>query len=71
MAASVRFWSKSTHDFRIQVPEPIRPFALSYLAASGMFDRIVIERSDGVVIEAAGADLIRCADQVCVAQKAD
>ena len=71
MVASVSFWNKSTQNFRIQVPEPIRPFALSYLAASGMFDRIVIERSDGVVIEAAGADLIRCADMVGVKEQGE
>ncbi len=58
--------NKDITNFTIKVREPLRPYALAYLAASGLFDVIALRnRPDSIpdaVIE--GADLIRCADQV-------
>jgi hypothetical protein len=69
--ASLYIWTNALVGYRMEVKEPIRPFALSYLAASGMFDKLVIERSDGVRIEVQGADLLRCADQVAPVKAED
>ena len=62
----LRVWTKDLVDFQMKVEEPMRPFALSYLAASGIFDKIILAdpagREEGIVIE--GAKLLRLADQV-------
>ncbi len=62
----LRLWTKDLFDLQVRVEEPMRPFALSYLAASGIFDKIIVVDPDGVegnvVID--GAKLIRLADQV-------
>lgn len=60
---SIYLWAKGVSGYRMEVKEPVRPFALSHLAATGMFDRIVLEHA-GIKVEVEGADLIRYADQV-------
>lgn len=62
----LRVWTKDLVDLQLRVEEPMRPFALSYLAASGIFDKIIVVDPTGVdgnvVID--GAKLLRLADQV-------
>lgn len=69
MAAFLVFSTKDLVGYRMRIDEPIRPFAMNYLAASGLFDRIAIETSDHVVTTLEGADLIKAADVVGVLKK--
>lgn len=69
MAAFLTFSAKGCVGYRLRIDEPIRPFALNYLAASGIFDRVAIETSDGVVTSVEGADLLKAADVVGVLRK--
>lgn len=69
MAAFLVFSTKDLVGYRLRIDEPIRPFALNYLAASGVFDRVAIETSDGVVVKLEGADLLKAADVVGVLEK--
>lgn len=51
----------------IQVEMPLRPFAMNYLAASGLFDKIaLVDKSAGFEIRLEGADLLKAADVVGV-----
>lgn len=69
MAAYLVFTTRNLVGYRMLIDEPIRPFALNYLAASGIFDRVSIETSDGVVVKLEGSDLLRAADVVGVLQR--
>lgn len=66
MAAFLVFTTKDLVGYRMRIDEPIRPYALNHLAASGIFDRVSIETSDGVVWKLEGADLLKAADVVGV-----
>jgi len=66
MAAFIVFSTKDVVGYRMRIEEPIRPFALNYLAASGVFDRLSLTTSDGTVTTLEGADILRGADVVMV-----
>lgn len=69
MAAFLVFSTKDLVGYRLRIDEPIRPFAMNYLAASGIFERITIETSDGVVMKLEGSDLLKAADVVGFLEK--
>lgn len=70
MTAFLVFSTKELVGYRLRIDTPIRPFALNYLAASGIFDRVAIEDSDGgIVTRLEGADLLKAADVVGVLKK--
>jgi hypothetical protein len=60
------FSTKELMGYRLKIEEPIRPFALNYLAASGLFDKISIVTDSGIVMTVEGADLLHAADVVGV-----
>lgn len=60
------FSTKDLVGYRLRVEQPIRPFALNYLAASGLFDRLCLETDSGVLVTLEGADLLKAADVVGV-----
>jgi len=69
MPAYLVFSNKDVVGYRLRIDEPIRPFALNYLAASGIFDRVAIEYESGLVVKLEGADLLKAADVVGVLPK--
>jgi len=69
MAAFLVFSTKELVGYRMRISEPIRPFAINYLAASGLFERVHIETSEGVVYGVEGSDLLKAADVVGVLPK--
>lgn len=63
--AHLVFSTKDITGYRLKVDEPLRPFALNYLAASGLFEGLRLE-IDGKVITVEGSDLLKMADVVGV-----
>lgn len=61
------FSTKDLVGYRMRISEPIRPYAINYLAASGLFESVRIETSNGeVVYGVEGSDLLKAADIVGV-----
>lgn len=70
MAAFLVFSTKDLVGYRLRISEPVRPYAINYLAASGLFESVRIETSDGsVVYGVEGSDLLKAADVVGVLPK--
>lgn len=63
--AQLLLTNKFSVGFAITVETPLRPFAMNYLAATGMFDKIVlVDPGGGYEVRLEGADLLKAADMV-------